>query len=112
MEERELGAQVAIIPDNMDLWEVAVGVVRGRITLPPPQMRMLIEMFPYLRPKLSATAIATMDGATFAEALERCIERSKQPVPLLNGGPKTIEHEELVSREELKKPFPRNYRRF
>jgi hypothetical protein len=107
MEERELGAQIAIIPDNIDLWEVAVWVVRGKITLPPPQMRMLIEMFPYLRPKLSATAIATMDGKSFAEALDRAIERSQSP-PQLNG---PIEHDELVTSSELKKPFPRNYRR-
>ena len=103
MEERELGAQIAIIPDNLDLWDVAVGVVRGKITLPPPQQRMLIEMFPYLRPKLSATAIATMDGKSFAEALERCLERSKQP-PQLNGSVQQLPV------EELKKPF-QSYRR-
>jgi hypothetical protein len=111
MEERELGAQVAIIPDSMDLWEVAVGVVRGKITLPPPQMRMLIEMFPYLRPKLSATAITRVDEKSFAAQLERCIERSKSPMRMINP-PKTIEHEQLVSADELKRPFPRNYRRF
>ena len=48
------------------------------------QLRMLIEMLPYIAPKLSATAIATMDGKTFAEALNRAIKRSKSP-PLLNG---------------------------
>jgi hypothetical protein len=42
--------------------------------------------------------------------MKRCIERSKS-VPMLNG-PKTIEHEELVSANDLKKPFQRNYRRF
>jgi hypothetical protein len=48
-----------------------------------------------------------MDGKTFAEALERAIERSKQPSPMLNGP--TIE----IHAEEMKKPFPRtNYRRF
>ena len=104
MEERELGAQIALIPDSIDLWDVAVGVVRGKITLPPPQMRMLIEMFPYLRPKLSATAIATMDGKSFAEALERAIERSEGPV-LLNG------KVEPLPREEAMKPMSR-YRRF
>jgi len=34
--------------------------------------------------QLSATAIGQFDGQTFAQALERCIERSKGP-PLLNG---------------------------
>jgi hypothetical protein len=68
---------------------------------------MLIEMLPYIAPKLSATAIATMDGKSFAEALERCIERSKGPAML--NGPVV---EELPA-SELKKPFIRpNYRRF
>jgi hypothetical protein len=70
------------------------------------RMRAAIEALPFEVPKLSATAIATLDGKTFAEALERCIERSKSP-PMLNAP--TIEHE--VPAEELKKPFPRNYRR-
>ena len=62
-------------------------------------------MLPYIAPKLSATAIATLDGQTFAQALERCIERSKSTVPLLNGPV-----EELPA-SELKKPFS-NLRRF
>jgi hypothetical protein len=73
------------------------------------RMRAAIESLPYETPKLSATAIATLDGKTFAEALERAIERSKGPV-MLNGP--TIEHEPLPA-SELKKPFVRsNYRRF
>jgi hypothetical protein len=67
---------------------------------------MLIEMLPYIAPKLSATAIATMDGKTFAEALDRAIERSNGPL-LLNS-----RVEELPA-SELKKPFVRSsYRRF
>ena len=95
-----------VIPDDIPLMELADKVVRGKIKLTPPQQRMLIEMLPYIAPKLSATAIATMDGKTFAEALDRCIERSKGP-PRLNGPV-----EELPA-SELKKPFVRsNYRRF
>jgi hypothetical protein len=82
-------------------------VYRGEIVLSPQQMRAAIESLPYENPKLSATAIATMDGKSFAEALERAIERSKGP-PLLNGGPV-----EKLPASELKKPFVRsNYRRF
>jgi hypothetical protein len=99
------------IPDNVAIPELAEQVVRGKVELTPPQQRMLIELLPYYMPKLSATAIASIDGQTFAEALERCIERSKSP-PLLNGSNTIIEHEELVSAITLKKPFPRNYRRF
>jgi hypothetical protein len=98
--------QDEVIPDDVPLMELADRVVRGKIKLSPPQQRMLIEMLPYIAPKLSATAIATMDGKSFAEALERCIERSKGPL-LLNGPV-----EELPA-SELKKPFVRtNYRRF
>ena len=68
-------------------------------------MRAAIEALPFEVPKLSATAIATMDGKTFAEALERCIERSTSPVPRLNGPV------EPLPAGEYKKPFPRSYRR-
>jgi hypothetical protein len=68
--------------------------------------RAAIKAIEVETPKVSAVAIATMDGKSFAEALERCIERSQSP-PLLN--PPTIEYE--VPAEELKKPSPRNYRR-
>jgi hypothetical protein len=97
--------EVPVLPDNMDLWDIAVAVVRGKLILSKDQMRVLIEMFPYLRPKLSATAIATMDGKTFADALERCIERSRSPVPMLNGPV------EPLPASEYRKPMSR-YRRF
>ena len=73
------------------------------------RMRAAIEAAPYKHPKLSAAAIGHFEGKTFAEALERAIERSKSPIPLLNSP--TIEHEQLPA-SELKKPFVRpNYRR-
>ena len=96
------------IPDDMPLMEVAERVVRGKLQLTQQQMRMLIEMLPYIAPKLSATAIVTGDCKSFAEALERCIERSKSPVPMLNG---KVEHEPLVQARDLKKPF-QSFRRF
>ena len=96
-----------VLPEGTTAKQALEMVYRGLIELTPQQMRAAIELLPFENPKLSATAIATMDGATFAEALERCIERSKSPVPLLNGPV-----EELPA-SELKKPFVRaNYRRF
>src|SRR5215471_19280830 len=55
------------------------------------RMRAAIECLPFETPKLSATAVATMDGLDFAAALDRCIERSgiKKPTPL--PPPKQIE---------------------
>ena len=41
------------------------------------RIRCAVESLPYENPKLSATAIATMDGKSFAEALDRCIARSQ-----------------------------------
>jgi len=76
------------------------------------RMRAAIECLPFENPKLSATAVATMDGLDFAAALDRCIERSgiKKPTPL--PPPKQIEaRPEPVTAEEMKKPFQR-YRRF
>ena len=68
------------------------------------RLRAAIEAAPYRHPKLSAAAIATMDGKSFAEALDRCIERSRGPLRL-NG--KMIEHDA----SELKKPNA-SYRRY
>jgi hypothetical protein len=74
------------------------------------RLRAAIEAAPYKHPKLSAAAIGHFERKSFPEALDRCIERSKQPVPL--PAPKTIEH---LPAEALKKSFPNyrnNYRRY
>jgi hypothetical protein len=98
--------QRTVLPEGTTAKEALRMVYRGEVVLSSQQMRAAIESLPYETPKLSATAIATMDGKTFAEALERAIERSKSP-PMLNGPV-----EELPA-SELKKPFVRsNYRRF
>jgi hypothetical protein len=65
------------------------------------RVRCAIEALPFEVPKLSATAIATMDGQSFAEALDRAISRSQGPL-LLNSPPE-------LPAAELKGPFP-NYR--
>lgn len=95
--------QDQVIPDDIPLMELADKVVRGKVQLSPQQQRMLIEMLPYIAPKLSATANVTVDGS-FAERLERCLERSQGPLRL--NGPV-----EPLPREEAKKPFA-SYRRF
>lgn len=79
-------------------------VYRNEEVALPTRMRAAIECLPFENPKLSATAIAAFDGRTFAEMLERCIERSKQP-PQLNGPVEPLD----VS--EAKRPMSR-YRRF
>ena len=66
------------------------------------RMRAAIEALPYENPKL---AHGHFEGKDFATQLDRAIERSKQPVPLLDSPT-----EQLLA-SELKKPMQR-YRRF
>jgi hypothetical protein len=67
-----------LIPDNIPLMQLAEMVVRGKVKLSPPQMRMLIEMLPYVAPKLSAVALSSLTGEEFAKALDRAIEASNR----------------------------------
>jgi hypothetical protein len=95
---------IELAPDEISL-DLLRRVYRSTQQPMSLRMRAAIEALPFEVPKLSATAIATMDGKTFAEALERCIERSSSPLPRLNGPV------EPLPLEELKKPMSR-YRRF
>jgi hypothetical protein len=100
--------QQLVLPEGTTAKEALRMVYRGEIVLSPQQMRAAIESLPYETPKLSATAIATMDGKSFAEALDRCIARSKAPLAL---NAPVIEHEPMVQPSEMKRPFSR-YRRY
>ena len=96
-----------VLPEGTSAKQALEMVYRGEIVLSPQQMRAAIECLQFEVPKVSAIAVTHMDGSDFASALERAIERSQRPVPLLNGPV-----EELPA-SELKKPFARsNYRRF
>jgi transposase len=54
IEAEELRQRVEQIPDHISLQELAEQVVRGKVKLAPAQQRMLIELFPFYMPKLSA----------------------------------------------------------
>jgi hypothetical protein len=69
------------------------------------RVRCAIESLPYETPKLSASAIVTTDGKSFAEALERAIARSNGAT-VINALPAP----ELPA-EVAKRPF-QSYRRF
>src|SRR5215469_13207898 len=94
------------IPDDVPLEEIADRVVRGKLKLSPPQMRLLIELLPYYKPKL--TAVAHYQGS-FGEALEKAIERraNRPPPSKLIEGRATEVHPD----SELKGNFARLRRR-
>jgi hypothetical protein len=70
------------------------------------RVRCAVEALAHEYPKVSAIAHTTMNSQSFAEALERAINRSQGPL-LLNG------RVEPLPAEELKKPFVRSsYRRY
>jgi hypothetical protein len=93
-----------VVGDEIKALTYLQSIYRNPMEATPTRMRAAIECLPFENPKLSATAIATMDGQTFAEALDRCIARSQGPL-MLNGPA-----QELPA-SELKKPMQR-YRRF
>ena len=55
--------------------------MRGRIKLTPSPFRAAKELLPYETAKSTAVAVGHFDQNSFAAALERAIERSKQPPP-------------------------------
>jgi hypothetical protein len=65
-----------LIPDNVPIPELAEQVVRGKVKLSPMQQRMLIELLPFYMPKLSAVGVGYLTNDTFAQKLDRAIERS------------------------------------
>jgi hypothetical protein len=93
------------LPDDIMALPLLQMAYRGKVKLTPQQIRAAIEALPYENPKLSAVAHGHFEGKDFATQLERAIERSKQPVPLLDPPA-----EQLLA-SELKKPMQR-YRRF
>jgi hypothetical protein len=66
------------IPDNIPIPELAEHVVRGKVKLTPPQLRMLIELLPFHLPKLSAIAVGRLTGEDFATRLDRAVEASNR----------------------------------
>jgi hypothetical protein len=64
------------LPEGVMALELLQMAYRGKVKLTPQQARCAIEALPYETPKLSATAIAAIDGQTFAQALERATARS------------------------------------
>jgi len=66
------------IPDDISITELAEQIVRGKIRLSQPQMRMLIELLPYYAPKLTAVAVGWQKGEDFYTRLDRAVNASEK----------------------------------
>jgi hypothetical protein len=106
LDQIEAQQQSTAIPDDIPLMQLADMVVRGKMKLSQPQLRLLIELLPYHSPKLTAIASSVMDSQSFGALLDRAIERSRQPLKLIEAQPV-----ETVSSEVMQKPFARMRRR-
>jgi hypothetical protein len=93
-------------PEGQTSLELLQTVYRDRSQPLNVRVRCAVEALAHEYPRVSAVAVTNMSGRSFAEALERAIERSKAPLPL--PAPKTIE---ALPAEEMKKPFSQ-FRRF
>ena len=103
--------QEPIVPEGETSLQLLQAIYKDKKQPLNVRVRCAIEALQYEVPKLSATAIATIDGQTFAEALERATARSEiarnGSPPLLNGPV------EPLPTTVANKPFARpNYRRF
>jgi len=111
VEEREEG------PEGETSLELLQNVYRNRKQTLNVRVRCAVEALAHEYPRVSAVAVASMNGQDFATALERAIERSgvNKPTPL--PAPKVIEARpvEQIPAEKLKGPMPHhrnNFRRY
>ena len=70
--------QHTVVPKGVTAPELADMVMRGEVKLSPQQMRAMVELLPFHAPKLSSVVVGTLDGTTFAERLERAVNRSER----------------------------------
>jgi len=69
--------QEPVVPEGETSLQLLQAIYRDKRQPLNVRVRCAIESLPFEVPKLSATAIATMDGQSFAEALERACARSE-----------------------------------
>jgi hypothetical protein len=101
-QQQPLGRQGVALDKRVGAHELLQMVYRGEISITPQQMQAARESIAYEKPKL--TAVAHFEGS-FAEALERAIERrGNRPPPTLLIEAKPVETQPA---SVLKKPFPR-----
>jgi hypothetical protein len=94
-----------VLPEGTTAKQALEMVYRGLITLSPQQFRAAVECLQFEVPKVSAVAVAHMNGNDFASALDRAIARSSG-APILPS-PETPQ----LDATELKKPMA-HFRRY
>ena len=107
---REIKENRLVLPKDIGAHEVLQMVYRGEISITPQQLSAAKEAIAYEKPKLNAVATAELDGNSFAELLDKAIERqecAKLPPPI-DVTPVPVEPHPA---SELKGPFARLRRR-
>jgi len=100
LDRMEQQSEVLTLPKGTTARQFMQMVMRGEIEPTHKQFIAARELIAYEEPKLSAVAVGHIDGTSFAQALERCIARSKEPPP-----PAALPAPQH-SADELKGPFP------
>jgi hypothetical protein len=106
---REMKENRPTLPKDIGAHEVLQMVYRGEISITPQQLSAAKEAIAYEKPKLTAVATAELDGNSFAELLDKAIERqerAKHPPKLIDVTPV-----DPHPASELKGPFARLRRR-
>jgi len=99
-------------PEGETSLQLLQNVYRNRTQPLNVRVRCAVEALAHEYPRVSAVAVTNMSGKSFAEALDRAIQRSQSPrvinPPPALAAPTIVEH----SPEELKGPMARLDRRF
>jgi hypothetical protein len=91
-----------IIPDDVPLLEIADSVVRGKRKLSQQQSRMLIEVLPYVAPKLMA--VAHFNGND-ADLLDKALERRSMKLIEVTPVPMPTKQPEQFRQASLRSPW-------
>jgi hypothetical protein len=111
LDQIEAQQQTTAIPDDIPIMQLADMVVRGKMKLSQPQLRLLIELLPFHAPKLQAVANLQFNFAI--ELDKKILERSQRPLKLIEARaePVSTNTPNEVSTEVMKKPFVQMRRR-
>jgi hypothetical protein len=92
-------AEAVELPEGIDALGLLQMEYRGQITLTYAQRRAAEACLPFERPKLGVIATTNLNADSFAEALDRAIQRSQI-------GMKLIEHRDGEGEKPAPQPLP------